>query len=186
MVYGGYDIMKHFKNFKLYNPGDEYSHLKEFNVAFLMSDCGTDWYSAMKEYSDNTTKIVYDENGLIVLQSDDATSLWPNGWSVVEIEKTSENLIGKVYNKTSGKIKDYTKSTDELKYEIDVEIKKLKSEVLPVIQTLQFAVDLQDATQDDINYLMTLKRYVVDLSNIPEQKGYPKSVEYPSIPKRKK
>lgn len=177
--------MKHYKNFKLYIPGDEFAELKQFSVAFIKSECGLDWYSAMKEFSLDTTKIVYDENGLIVLQSDDATSLWPNGWSVVEIDKTSEDLIGKIYTST-GKIKSYSKSSEELKNDIDYELTKLKSYASSIIQPLQYAVDLDEATATEIEYLTAMKRYVIQLSRVVDQEGYPKKVQYPSLPAKRK
>ena len=50
------------------------------------------------------------------------------------------------------------------------------------IAPLQDALDLDDATLGEINALSAWKRYRVSLSRLPEQPGFPESVNWPDPP----
>lgn len=50
------------------------------------------------------------------------------------------------------------------------------------IAPLQDAVDLDDATPTEVEALKTWKRYRVALSRVPEQAGYPSSIDWPALP----
>lgn len=73
--------MKHFKNFKLYEPDD-----KELPTAlYLRDENGNDWYSVIDSFSLDTFKISYRDDGLIIGCDLDATGMFPVNLSVVEI-----------------------------------------------------------------------------------------------------
>ncbi|MEW9209448.1 tail fiber assembly protein [Citrobacter werkmanii] len=73
--------MKHFKNFKLYEPDD-----KELPTAlYLRDENGNDWYSIIDGFIPDTFKISYRDDGLIIGCEIDATGLFPVDLSVVEI-----------------------------------------------------------------------------------------------------
>ncbi|MBW7618136.1 tail fiber assembly protein [Citrobacter portucalensis] len=73
--------MKHFKNFKLYEPDD-----KELPTAlYLRDENGNDWYSVIDNFSLDTFKISYRDDGLIIGCDLDATGMFPVNLSVVEI-----------------------------------------------------------------------------------------------------
>lgn len=50
------------------------------------------------------------------------------------------------------------------------------------IAPLQDAVDLEEATADDIALLKKWKKYRVDLNRIDQQQGYPKTINWPVVP----
>ncbi|RRV49847.1 hypothetical protein EGJ09_01280 [Pseudomonas sp. p106] len=50
------------------------------------------------------------------------------------------------------------------------------------IAPLQDAVDIDEATTDEEARLKLWKKYRVALSRVPEQEGYPNSIEWPALP----
>ncbi|MNO03921.1 Caudovirales tail fiber assembly protein [compost metagenome] len=50
------------------------------------------------------------------------------------------------------------------------------------IAPLQDAVELEEATEGEAALLKEWKRYRVALSRLPEQEGYPTSIDWPLIP----
>ncbi|KPA99321.1 MULTISPECIES: tail fiber assembly protein [Pseudomonas] len=50
------------------------------------------------------------------------------------------------------------------------------------IAPLQDAVDLGEATQIEVAQLKEWKRYRVALNRLPEQTGYPETIEWPVLP----
>lgn len=80
MDYSG-AIMKHFKNFKLYEPDD-----KELPTAlYLRDENGNDWYSVIDDFLLDTFKVSYRDDGLIIGCELDATGIFPVNLSVAEI-----------------------------------------------------------------------------------------------------
>lgn len=86
--------MQHLKNLKKYTPDDKESQLliKEYNVEFLISDDGRDWYESQASFSPDTLKVAYDEAGIIRSISQDVSSIYPRDLSVVELPATKANL----------------------------------------------------------------------------------------------
>jgi len=50
------------------------------------------------------------------------------------------------------------------------------------IAPLQDAVDIDEATESEVALLKAWKRYRVALSRLPEQSGYPITIDWPAIP----
>ncbi|URR14726.1 tail fiber assembly protein [Citrobacter portucalensis] len=73
--------MKHFKNFKLYEPDDK----KLPTALYLRDENGNDWYSVIDGFTPDTFKISYRDDGLIIGCELDATGIFPVNLSVVEI-----------------------------------------------------------------------------------------------------
>ena len=86
--------MQHLKNLKKYIPSDKNSQclIKEYNVDFLISDDGRDWYESQSDFSPDTLKIAYDEAGIVRSISTDVSSIYPRDLSVVELPATKANL----------------------------------------------------------------------------------------------
>ena len=79
-------------------------------VQVLEDDSGNDWYDIQKKFSENTLKIVIDDDDNIISYSYDVSMLNPNGYSVCELDSnvkiphdlfSSEN---KLYSYKNGKI----------------------------------------------------------------------------------
>ncbi|EOA1531627.1 DUF4376 domain-containing protein [Salmonella enterica subsp. enterica serovar Braenderup] len=79
--------MQDIKNFTPYKPEPPVipgaSHLK--------SEDDQDWYSCQKQFSPDTIKVEYDNNGIITCISRDVSGFWPVGKSVAEVPDTKEN-----------------------------------------------------------------------------------------------
>ncbi|HCQ0858430.1 TPA: hypothetical protein OGU99_000356 [Escherichia coli] len=90
------------KNFKSYEGNDP--KLKKLNVAFLISECGMDWYDSQKLFSENTMKIVVDKNNIVCNATRDITMMYPVDASVYEIEYDGDGheLRGKIYHEEDG------------------------------------------------------------------------------------
>ena len=56
----------------------------KFNVRFLVDDDGVDWYELQKQFGESTWKIAFNPAGRVVAFSQDASSLFPLGVSVLE------------------------------------------------------------------------------------------------------
>lgn len=77
-----------FENFSSYIPvSDESIPLIKLGISFLRTSDGSDWYDIQKLFSDDTVKVVYDKNNVIVSFSDDVSTLFPDGQSIVELRK---------------------------------------------------------------------------------------------------
>lgn len=83
MDYSG-TIMKHFNNFKLYEPDDK----KLPTALYLRDNKGNDWYSVIESFSPDTFKISYRDDGIIIACEKDASGLFPVNLSVVEVADT--------------------------------------------------------------------------------------------------
>lgn len=69
-----------------------------------------------------------------------------------------------------------------LRAEVLNESEKRLSEAATRIAPLQYAVDLEVATEADLANLQSWKRYSVDLSRINQQPGFPQAVDWPAVP----
>lgn len=80
-------MMQHLKNIKSGNPKtkEQYQLTKNFDVIWLWSEDDKNWYEEVKNFQPDTIKIVYDENNIIVAITKDASTLNPEGFSVVEV-----------------------------------------------------------------------------------------------------
>ncbi|HAZ3687115.1 TPA: tail fiber assembly protein [Escherichia coli] len=108
--------MNNFKNFISYTPGEDKAELIEAGVVFLQDENGNDWYECQKLFSENTVKVVYDSNNIIVSISNDVSTLWPVGASVAETESLPDGVdINGNWIFDGQKVVERTQSADELK-----------------------------------------------------------------------
>lgn len=79
--------MMHLKNIKAVNAKtlEQYELTKKHGVIWLYSEDEKNWYEEVKNFQPDTIKIVYDENNIIVAITKDASTLNPEGFSVVEV-----------------------------------------------------------------------------------------------------
>lgn len=62
------------------------------------------------------------------------------------------------------------------------EIARLRSIADYAVAPLQDAVDVDEATETDVAALKIWKKYRVALNRVPEQAGYPHSIDWPDVP----
>ena len=159
-------------NLKLYTP-DNSLKITGLNVMYLRDTDGHDWYAAQKNFSADTVKIAYTDNGEVRQYSTDVSALWPENMSVGEVNAADvENLIlndggwlfdGKVLTQ---KPKDYVAEAQRRKT-------GLLNEAALHIEPLQDAIDLGMATEDEDSLLTKWKRYRllinrVDIASAPD------------------
>lgn len=71
---------------------------------------------------------------------------------------------------------------DYILKEVEQSISEKRAIADQVIIPLQDAVDIDDATDDDVLNLKKWKTYRVALSRLSTQEGYPTNFEWPDIP----
>lgn len=83
--------MQYIKKFTPYNPD-----VKPFgeSAIYLKDENGLDWYESQAQFSANTLKVMFDDNGLIISSSRDVSSLFPLNCGVLEIDTEENNLDG--------------------------------------------------------------------------------------------
>ncbi|HGT5039044.1 TPA: tail fiber assembly protein, partial [Escherichia coli] len=156
--------MQHLKNIVAGNPKtvEQYQLTKNFNVAWLWSEDGKNWYEEVKNFQPDTIKILYDENNIIVAVTRDASTLDPTGYSVVEVPDITANRraddSGKWLFKDGAVVKRiYT--ADEQQQQAELQKAALLSEAESVIQQLERAVRLNMATDEERTRLEAWERY---------------------------
>ncbi|WP_064767119.1 tail fiber assembly protein, partial [Escherichia coli] len=163
---------------------EQYELTKKHGVIWLYSEDGKNWYEEVKNFQPDTIKIVYDENNIIVAITKDASTLNPEGYSVVEIPDITANRraddSGKWMFKDGAVIKRvYTEEELRLQTENQkkillqqAELQKaaLLSEAESVIQPLERAVRLNMATDEERTRLESWERYSVMVSRVDTAK----------------
>ncbi|MDX7506462.1 tail fiber assembly protein [Citrobacter freundii] len=163
--------MQHLKNLKKYTPDDKESQLliKEYNVEFLISDDGRDWYESQGSFSSDTLKIAYDEAGIIRSISNDVSSIYPRGFSVVEVDITKANKSVDIFGGwvfDNGEIKPRQYSQEELRAQAEAKKSELLSVAASAIAPLQDAVDEGMATAEEITMLSEWRQYRVNVRRV--------------------
>ena len=64
---------------------------RQFGVVWLYSEDGKNWYEEQKNFQDDTIKIAYTSDGVIVAINKDVSTINPEGLSVVEVADITAN-----------------------------------------------------------------------------------------------
>ncbi|EFA4172320.1 tail fiber assembly protein [Escherichia coli] len=85
--------MMHLRGFTAGQPKTQaqYQLTKRYGVIWLYDKDGKNWYEEQKNFQEDTIKIAYDENNTIVAITKDASTLNPEGLSVVEVPDITAN-----------------------------------------------------------------------------------------------
>ncbi len=85
--------MQHLKNIVAGNPKtvEQYQLTKNFNVIWLWSEDGKNWYEEVKNFQEDTIKLAYTVEGIIVAMDKDVSAINPEGLSVVELPDITAN-----------------------------------------------------------------------------------------------
>lgn len=73
-------------------------------------------------------------------------------------------------------------AAERLLFHVTVETARLRSVADSAIAPLQDAVDLDEATAEEVALLTAWKRYRVALNRLPDQEGYPNDIDWPAPP----
>lgn len=170
-----------YTNFQPYKP--ENDEMPELNIGYLVSDEGVDWYECQSEFSDATMKIGFDDTGIIRTYAIDVSTLWPLGLSVAEValQDLPEGFNGAGQWSFDGKAviaREYTH--EELIAQANSKKQKLMAAATSAIAPLQDAIDIGEATDDEIDQLQAWKKYRVSLNRIDTSNA--PDIEWPVLP----
>ncbi|CTT74958.1 TPA: tail fiber assembly protein [Escherichia coli] len=85
--------MQHLKNIVAGNPKtvEQYQLTKNFDVIWLWSEDGKNWYEELKNFQEDTIKLAYTVEGIIIAIDKDVSAINPEGLSVVELPDITAN-----------------------------------------------------------------------------------------------
>ncbi|WP_096307260.1 tail fiber assembly protein [Escherichia coli] len=85
--------MMHLKNIKAGNAKtlEQYELTKKHGVIWLYSEDGKNWYEEAKNFQEDTIKLAYTVEGIIVAMDKDVSAINPEGLSVVELPDITAN-----------------------------------------------------------------------------------------------
>lgn len=177
-----------FKNFTSYIPeGEDKKELLSLGVLFSRDNKGTDWYDCLKEFPNETHKVIIDKDNRIIAYSKDATSLpmVPEGCSVADVKELPENFMVNgnfCYDEKLEEVvrRDYTE--EEKRERVNRKYESLMSKAISVTNPLQLAVKYEMATEEEKSSLEAWEKYIIALNRVKTQKGYPQQVEWPTQP----
>lgn len=161
--------MQNIKKFSQYIPDSKQARkiIEDFNVIYLKSEDGQDWYECQKSFNSGTIKVMYDFNNVIRSISGDVSAFNPDGMSVAEVNYLPDSCdISGKWQYINGAIvsREYTKG------ELVVQAERRKEELLVLasnnIAPLQDAVDLDEATLEEIERLKAWKKYRMQANRI--------------------
>lgn len=158
--------MQQLKNFKPYTP--EMPALGAF-VIYLQDESGHDWYAQQRNFADDTLKIAYDAEGVIVSIADDVSALWPVNLSVAEVGRDSVPVGFTddghwVYDGES--ITPRRLSEQENAARAKRQQQQLLDEAYTAMKPLELAVKRNMATDEEKAQLDAWERYSVMLSRV--------------------
>jgi hypothetical protein len=174
--------MQNIKNFRVKQPtknDTEKYGAATAGIRFFESEDGQDWYECQSRFADNTIKIMYDSENVIRSVIDKpvpergniyAVSMFsPEGMSVAEIEgKLPEGFSIRrgewVFD--GKKVVPRTWSKKELIAQAWKTKSALLDEAANVIAPLQDAVDIEMATEEELQHLKAWKTYRIMLSRV--------------------
>ncbi|RAW93926.1 MULTISPECIES: tail fiber assembly protein [unclassified Photorhabdus] len=161
--------MQNIKNFSQYIPDSKQARkfIADFNVIYLKSEDGQDWYECQKSFNLDTIKVMYDFNNVIRSISGDISAFNPDGMSVAEVSNLPDSCdISGKWQYINGDIvpREYTKA------ELVAQAERHKEELLALasnnIAPLQDAIDLSEATAEEIERLKAWKKYRMQANRI--------------------
>lgn len=167
------------KNFQIY----ESKLIGTSSVLYLKDETGADWYESQKSFSDDTMKIVFNSDCVVISMNHDVSKLWPIGNSVAEVDASEVPAgldIDGGWIFDGKKIIERVYTSSELISQATVKRDSLMAAATAAIAPLQDAVDIDEATDAEIALLKAWKKYRValsrlDLSTAPD-------IEWPTPP----
>ena len=158
--------MKHLKNIKQYKPE---TPVLGAAVIYLCDEDDNDWYEQQDDFLPDTTKIVYDANGVIVAVSLDVSMLWPVNLSVVEVSQKNtpaglSDVGDWIFNGKKIIPRTYTQAEHETQAQARRE--KLLAEASAKTQAWQTQLTLGMISEGDKESLISWMEYVQQVQAI--------------------
>ncbi|EFB73680.1 tail fiber assembly protein [Providencia rustigianii] len=163
------------KKFERYLP--DTSHYS--NIVYLKNIDG-DWYQQQSMFSQNTVKILYDDEGIIASISNDISMLYPEGYYVLELDE--KTIINPDFHRVkNGEIYVYQSPKERVVSENKTKKQTLLREISDAITPLQDAVELGIATDEEREQLRAWKEYRVQVNRVDVELGL--DINWPVSPK---
>lgn len=175
------------KKFKEYKPQitDANRVLNDFGAIFIKSSNGKDWYEVLNELDPSKLTIMYNSSNVIVAATYNFTGLFPNTYSIAQVDSTDTDIIGKIFNEKTMEITEYKFNDDEIVSMVKDKKKQLMNSAYLEIQPLSFAEQIGDITENEKQYLLDLNHYVLKLSRLNEIECYYDESLWPIMPTKK-
>jgi hypothetical protein len=145
----------------------------EMNIVFLKDENGNDWYQWLKRLSKETLKVSFNPDSKEIIHfSYDVSTIFPVNQIVVEVAPENvpddftaagEKALGGAFHFVDGAI-----TAAPVDYEAEAQRNKLEllTQANNVIATLQDAVELDMATEEETANLHEWKKYRILLSRV--------------------
>lgn len=176
-------MMKQLKNFMKYTPESarKKNLTDSYNVIFLKSEDGKDWYESQADFAKDTTKIMYDENNVVRAITKDVSTFYPEGKSIIEFDHVSEEVT----NDGSWEVKEGSVVKRELSLQEKIEDAKNRREKLfynaeVIMAPLRDAITLEMATYEEEKLYKNWQKYRVLLNRVDISE--PDNISWPEIP----
>ncbi|NHB88862.1 tail fiber assembly protein [Photorhabdus tasmaniensis] len=174
--------MQNIKNFSQYIPDSKQARkfIEDFNIIYLKSEDGQDWYECQKSFNFDTIKIMYDYNNVIRSISGDVSAFNPDGMNVAEVSilPDSCDISGK-WQYINGAIVPRECTKAELVSQAERRKEELAALASNSIVLLQDSIDLGIATDNEITMLTEWKKYRVTLNRMDTTV---QNIEWPEQP----
>lgn len=170
--------MQHYKNFKVYHPDKVPAMVLELpdgspgKITWLQDEDGNDWYDVQQYFADDTMKLLYEKNGVILCHTMDVTELNPVNLSVAEValESIPAEAVGNLTDGTwcyiDGTIQARVYTDEELQQQAQKKKAELMAQAGKIIFPLALAVKHGMATEEETSQLEVWEKYSVLLSRI--------------------
>lgn len=161
--------MLHLKNVTQYTPEtDEQKEIAEqYNAIFWRDESGLDWYQAVTQFQSDTFKVKYLPNGVICAIDKDASTICPEGGSIVEMESLPDGVDSNgEWQFIDGSIVPRTYTPDELTVQAEQKKQRLLANAAKAIAPLQDAVDIGEATSEEEAKLKVWKKFRVGVNRV--------------------
>ncbi|MCW7551030.1 tail fiber assembly protein [Photorhabdus sp. APURE] len=166
--------------FSPYTPKDSIPYIQ-----YLKDDKENDWYKIQKKFSQETIKFTFNEVGIVTSLSKDISSLFPIYLSVAELEPNNIpaclDISGRWFFNGKKVIPRIYTLEEKIRIIENHKIEKM-AVINMTIQPLQDAIDLDIATDKEIEQLMAWKKYRVLLSRVDTSQ--PDIIQWPETPKK--
>ncbi|WP_145524469.1 tail fiber assembly protein [Yersinia vastinensis] len=165
--------LQHYKNFTI--AAQEYDPELGGVVIYHVDEEGRDWYELQQTFRDETTKIGYNNEGLVCTVSKHVYALCPTGLSIAEVESLPDNFVLEygAYEYFNGEVIPHIPSSDTIAIASDERRRQLMSDTSVELSTLQDAADRNDVTAVELSRLTALKEYRLALYRLDVSQPWP-------------
>lgn len=151
------------------------------NVLYLKNEEGADWYESQKSFSDKRVKVAYDDGGIIRAFSYDASELFPLNLFVAQLaRKPAQLAIDGRWLFDGEKAVERELSAEERQASAEAEKASLTRRAIDAIAPLEYAAQLEIATESEIEKLLAWKKYRVMLNRVDTRQ--PDKIQWPEVP----